>query len=100
MRKNHLGRQTNVILFGANYNDDFVSKNLYKALNVAKPDLVMVQLSPDYLLEDFDQRPQRFDYDNNFWEFCPRKYMNLLIRDGHELYPSSKSRTKMLKILR
>ena len=42
MRKNKFGRQTNVIFYGANYGDDFVSKNLYKALNVAKPDLVMV----------------------------------------------------------
>ena len=42
MRKNRLGRQTNVIFFGANFNDAFPSKNLYKALNVSKPDLVMV----------------------------------------------------------
>lgn len=54
MRKNRLGRQTNVIFFGANLADGFPSKNLYKALNVAKPDLVMVQLSPDYLLNDFN----------------------------------------------
>jgi hypothetical protein len=32
----------NVIFFGANYNEEFPAKNLYKALNVAKPDLVMV----------------------------------------------------------
>ena len=42
MRKNRLGRQTNVIFFGANYNENFPSKNLYKALNISKPDLVMV----------------------------------------------------------
>ena len=57
MRKNKFGRQTNVIFYGANYGDEFVSKNLYKALNVAKPDLVMVQLSPEYLLRDFEQLP-------------------------------------------
>ena len=53
MRKNKLGRQTNVVFFGANFNDEFPSKNLYKALNLSKPDLVMVQLSPEYLLSDF-----------------------------------------------
>lgn len=76
MRKNHLGRQTNVIFFGANFNDSFPSKNLYKALNVAKPDLVMVQLSPDYLLTDFNQRPERFDYESNEWKFSSSKYIN------------------------
>jgi hypothetical protein len=32
-------------------------KNLYKALNVAKPDLVMVQISPEYILDNFEQHP-------------------------------------------
>lgn len=54
MRKNRLGRKTNVIFFGANFDDNFPSKNLYKALNVAKPDLVFVQISPDYLLDNFE----------------------------------------------
>lgn len=44
--------QKNIIFFGANYNN-LDAKNLYKALNVAKPDLVMVQLAPDYLLDNF-----------------------------------------------
>ena len=45
----------NVIFFGANFDEDSMPvKNLYKALNVAKPDLVMVQLSPDYLLSNMD----------------------------------------------
>jgi hypothetical protein len=34
-------KQTNVILFGADYKELPV-KNLYKALNVAKPDLIMM----------------------------------------------------------
>ena len=80
MRKNKLGRQTNVIFFGANFNDNFPSKNLYKALNVAKPDLVMVQLSPEHLLNDFEQRPQIFNREKDTWEFCPRKYINQLVR--------------------
>ena len=48
-------RKTNIIFFGANFDNDYPAKNLYKALNVAKPDLVMVQMSPDYLLSNFDQ---------------------------------------------
>ena len=31
-------RGSNLIFFGANFAQDFPSKNLYKALNVAKPD--------------------------------------------------------------
>ena len=45
--------QTNVIFFGANFDNEFPAKNLYKALNVARPDLVMVQMSPDFLLSNF-----------------------------------------------
>lgn len=78
MRKNKLGRQTNVIFYGANFSDDtvFQAKNLYKALNVAKPDLVMVQLSPELLLSDFKQRPERFNRQRQAWEFQPLAYLN------------------------
>jgi hypothetical protein len=38
-----LDSQPNVIFFGADFHDvDFPAKNLYKALRVAKPDLVLV----------------------------------------------------------
>lgn len=47
-------QRTNVIFFGANFDNEFPAKNLYKALNVAKPDCVLVQMSPDYLLSNFD----------------------------------------------
>ena len=100
MRKNKLGRQTNVIFFGANFNETFPSKNLYKALNVSKPDLVMVQLSPDYLLSNFEQRPHSHCSETNTWNFDSTKYLSQLIRDGHELYPSAKSKAKMHKLLR
>ena len=33
---------TNVILFGANYNEYFPIKNVYKALNIIKPDALLV----------------------------------------------------------
>ena len=39
---NKRGLNANVMFFGANYNDDFPVKNLYKALNVIKPDTVLV----------------------------------------------------------
>ena len=76
MRKNKLGRQTNVIFFGANFNETFPSKNLYKALNVSKPDLVMVQLSPDYLLSNFEQRPHSHCSETNTWNFDSTKYLS------------------------
>lgn len=93
-------QQTNVIFFGANFDNEFPAKNLYKALNVAKPDCVMVQLSPDYLLSNFNQRPMRFDYADEKWNFCKQKYIDQLLRDGHELYPSLKSKLKMVKLLK
>jgi len=47
------GGSTNLVLFGATYEQYFPIKNLYKALNVFKPDAVVVQLHPDLLLENF-----------------------------------------------
>ena len=76
MRENERGRKTNVIFFGANFNDEFPVKNLYKALNVAKPDMVMVQLSPNYLLEKFQQRPVTFDEESKEWKFNNEKYLD------------------------
>ena len=57
-------------------------------------------MSPDYLLSNFDQRPMQFDYDSKVWNFDKQKYINQLIRDGFELYPSLKSKLKMIKILK
>lgn len=47
------GQQTNLIFFGANFDNEFPAKNLYKAMNVARPDLVLVQMDPLNLLDDF-----------------------------------------------
>ena len=41
-RDKETNHQTNVIFFGANFDNEFPAKNLYKALNVAKPDVVLV----------------------------------------------------------
>ena len=57
-------------------------------------------MSPDYLLSNFEQRPFKFDYEIDEWKFDTKKYFNQLIRDGHELYPSLKSKLKMTKILK
>ena len=52
--KAHEHESANVICFGANYNERFPMKNLYKALNVIRPDALLVQLSPDILLSNFE----------------------------------------------
>ena len=44
---------SNVVFFGANYDDYFPIKNLYKAMNLVKPDAILVQLRPDVLLRNF-----------------------------------------------
>ena len=41
-----------MIFVGADF-EDFEVKNLYKSLNVIKPDLVMVQARPDLVLDKF-----------------------------------------------
>lgn len=62
----------NVVIFGADYSELNV-KNLYKALNVAKPDVVLVQLPPNLLLNKFKQRPESFH--DNSWYFDASKYL-------------------------
>ena len=49
--KEHDQSQTsNVILFGANFDDEYPLKNLYKALNVVRPDALLLQVTPDVAL--------------------------------------------------
>lgn len=51
--ENQNGSSSNVILFGANYNADFPLKNLYKALNLCKPDAIVLQgTSPDSTIQN------------------------------------------------
>ena len=57
-------------------------------------------MSPDYLLSNFTQRPSKFDYASDQWQFDSSTYLNQLMRKGHELYPSLKSKLKMTKILK
>jgi hypothetical protein len=45
-------RAANVIFIGADY-EDFDVKNLYKSLNVIRPDLVVIQVRPDLVLDKF-----------------------------------------------
>jgi len=52
--ESELPQSSNVIFFGANYDESFPIKNLYKALNVIRPDALLVQLSPDLLLQNFE----------------------------------------------
>ena len=52
-RKDSEQEFTNVVFFGANYLDSYPIKNLYKALNIFKPDALLVKLRPDLLLDNF-----------------------------------------------
>jgi hypothetical protein len=42
----------------------------------------------------------QYDYAREDWQFSERKYIEQLIRDGHELYPSLKSKDNLQKMLR
>lgn len=45
-------RSSNVILMGADY-ENFEEKNIYKALNLVKPDAILLQVRPDLVLHKF-----------------------------------------------
>ena len=45
-------RNANVILMGADF-DKLEVKNIYKALNLVKPDIVLLQVKPDLVLDKF-----------------------------------------------
>lgn len=44
------GRAANVIFVGAEF-ENFEMKNLYKSLNLIKPDVVVMQVRPDLVLD-------------------------------------------------
>ena len=92
-------RKTNVVFFGPNFQGrSFPAKNLYKAMNVVRPDAVLVQMSPDLLLDEFQVWPEVNE--EGIWNFSQDKYLKQLARPGYELYPSLKSKMKMHRILR
>lgn len=93
-------KDSNLIFFGANFTNEFPAKNLYKALNVAKPDSVLVQMAPNYLLSKFNMWPEKYNNETSRWEFDQEKYLRQLKRPGYELYPSLKSKIKMIKLLK
>lgn len=53
------------MFFGANYNEYFPIKNLYKALNTIRPDALLVQISPDQILDNFMIENLRTESDEN-----------------------------------
>ena len=57
-------------------------------------------MGPEHVLTNFEQTPEKYDYVNQEWKFSSAKYMDQLIRDGFELYPSEKSKVNIHKILR
>ena len=69
-------------------------------MKVAQPDLILVQMSPEFLLNDLELQPEKFNYDTNEWKYSSQKYVDQLIRPGFELYPSLKSKLKIAKLLR
>ena len=67
-------------------------------MTISKPDVVLVQLPPHYILDNFEQHPIRFS--ENQWSFDNHNYLRQLERPGHELYPSLKSKLNMDKLLK
>ncbi len=63
-------RAANVIFIGAEYEEEFEVKKLYKSLNVIKPDMVMIQVRPDLVLERFK------GYEEEIGEEKEEKYMS------------------------
>lgn len=82
---------TNVILFGANFDDDYPLKNLYKALNVVRPDALLLQISPDIAMKDF-----------SIEKACAQEhnYQDMIKVDGADLLPSDEYREQIRDFLR
>lgn len=83
-------REANAIFIGADY-ENFEVKNLYKSLNLVKPDVVVLQVRPDLVLEnDFKYVGGAID---------EAKYLSQITRPGIDLYPNSKLVTYIQKQL-
>ena len=77
-------RASNVILVGADF-EEFKVKNLYKSLNVIKPDLVMMQVRPDLVLDKFKNYEDEVLIENR-----DQNYAQQITRQGFELYTNTK----------
>ncbi|CDW83262.1 UNKNOWN [Stylonychia lemnae] len=82
-------RSSNVLFVGADF-EDFTLKNIYKSLNVFKPDLVLLQLRPDDVLNQFSTDLVKVNSETNEVQLDEEKYLSQIVREGWELYPNTK----------
>ena len=79
-------RNANGIFIGADY-ENFEVKNLYKSLNLVKPDVIVLQVRPDLVLENDFKYLEGNATDTASEE---EKYLKQITRPGFELYPNTK----------
>lgn len=93
---NNQEQAANVMFFGANFDSGFPLKNLYKALNVVKPDTILVQLPPDvfYTYERVNKVMIPSDGDPNL------EFIQDLERGPADVIPSLKYKNQVQKLLR
>ena len=62
-------------------------KNLYKSLNLVKPDVIVLQVRPDLVLENDFKYLNEAASDVAYEE---KNYLRQITRQGFELYPNTK----------
>eukprot|EP00347_Sterkiella_histriomuscorum_P014480 403360714 len=120
-------RNANVLFLGADF-ENFELKNLYKTMNFFKPEIILVQVRPDQILDNFrldlkvakqqtqsDQNSINSEaantqtdklndsqqlYQAQEYELDERKYLAQIIRNGFEMYPNTKLIKRIQKILK
>ena len=80
-----------MILFAANFDDEYPLKNLYKALNVVRPDALLLQISPDIAFNNF--KVDEVSAANE-------PYHNQIKVSGSKLFPSAEYREQIQDFLR
>ena len=91
------GHSSNVLFFGANYDNYFPIKNLYKALNTIRPDALLLQIAPDTILDNFTIENKRSGDEQ---VLDAESYVSQLRRQGYELHPSLHFKDEVEKLLK
>ena len=87
-------KETKFTLVGAQY--EFLPiKNVYQILNYSKPDVVLLQIKPDQLLDNFKILLKK----EKNQKFSSSKYFSQCLRRPEEIMPSNEYRQKIAKTL-
>ena len=78
--------KSNVLFFSSDFSK-LKMKNVYKALNLVKPDIILLQLRPDQVLSNFKTDLLKQDI-NKDWVLNEKLYFQQIVRDPIDIYPN------------